>query len=97
MSRGEQLKDAGRPSHSCTGAWDDEDDNDDDDDGGDDDLRLIPTLFRKRALGFLWPQHSYPQQQDRWPAPHSNYSSYIGVECGPKDVQFNGGKVPRPS
>ena len=26
VSRGEQLKDAGRPSHSCTGDYDDDDD-----------------------------------------------------------------------
>ena len=37
VSWGEQLKDAGRPSHNCTGADDnDDDDGDDNDDNGDD-------------------------------------------------------------
>ena len=37
----EQLKDAGRPSHNCTGADDNDDDDGDDNDDNDDDIILF--------------------------------------------------------
>ena len=37
VSRGEQLKDAGRPSHSCTGAFHGDDDDEEEEEEGEDD------------------------------------------------------------